>query len=212
MTHAGYAGGGEREVAVLFSDMRAFTRLAEQRLPYDVVFLLNQYMATMGRAIERAGGYPSQFVGDGIMALFGLEGGATRGCREALVGAVEMARALERLNHTLQHDLREPLAIGIGIHAGSVIVGEMGYGRARYLTAMGDVVNTASRLEALTKEYACQLIVSADVSNCAGIDMAAFAALEIEVRGRTHPVRIHVVASALTLEPLLAIPVGGTAL
>ena len=76
---------------------------------------------------------------------------------------------------------------------------------------MGDVVNTASRLEALTKEHACQLIVSADVSNCAGIDLAAFPALEIEVRGRTHPVRIQVVASALTLEPLLASPVGGTA-
>jgi adenylate cyclase len=203
LRHAAYTGGDERELAVLFSDMRSFTRLAEARLPYDVVFLLNQYTATLGQAIERAGGLPNQFVGDGIMALFGLERGAAAGCREALMGAVAMAGALTWLNATLEHDLREPLAIGIGIHAGNVVVGEMGYGRARYLTAIGDVVNTASRLEALTKEYGCQLVVSEDVARHAGVDLAAFPAHEIAVRGRTHPVRVHMVADALALAPLL---------
>jgi adenylate cyclase len=199
LRHEHYTGGSEREVAVLFSDMRAFTRLAENRLPYDVVFLLNQYTATMGHAIERAGGHPNQFVGDGIMALFGLESDVAAGCRAALAGAVEMARALERLNATLRDDLHAPLQIGIGIHAGPVVVGEMGYGRARYLTAIGDVVNTASRLETLTKEYACQLVVSEDVARCAGIDLSAFPSPEIAVRGRTRSIRIHTLPSALAL-------------
>jgi adenylate cyclase len=196
LRNADYTGGTERELAVLFSDMRAFTRLAEQRLPYDVVFLLNQYTATMGHAIEEAGGLPNQFVGDGIMALFGLESGPAEGCRAALAGAAAMAEALERLNGTLRDDLKEPLAIGIGIHAGPLVVGEMGYGRARYLTAIGDVVNTASRLETLTKEYGCQLIFSEDVARCAGVDLTGFRVHEIEVRGRTRPVCIYVVADA----------------
>ena len=139
------------ELAIMFVDLRSFTQLAENRLPYDVVFLLNQYSTAMGQAIERAGGHPNQFVGDGIMALFGLESGPIVGSRQALEGALEMARTLEQLSRTLRHDLKEPLRIGIGIHAGQVIVGEMGYGRARYLTAIGDVVNTASRLEALSR-------------------------------------------------------------
>jgi adenylate cyclase len=200
LQHAAYTGGSERELAVLFSDMRAFTRLAEQRLPYDVVFLLNQYTAALGQAIEDAGGRPNQFVGDGIMALFGLESGAADGCREALAGAAAMARALERLNRTLRHDLQEPLAIGIGLHTGHVIVGEMGYGRARYLTAIGDVVNTASRLEALTKEYDCQLIVSEDVARCAGVDLSRFPARDVAVRGRTGTIRVYLVADAAALE------------
>ena len=200
LQHPTYTGGTERELAVLFSDMRSFTRLAEQRLPYDVVFLLNQYTATLGHAIEEAGGLPNQFVGDGMMALFGLETGTAEGCRQALAGAAAMAAALERLNRTLRHDLKEPLAIGIGIHAGPVVVGEMGYGRARYLTAIGDVVNTASRLETLTKEYACQLVVSEDVARCAGVDLSAFPADEIGVRGRTRPIRVYVVADARGVE------------
>ena len=111
-----------------------------------------------------------------------------------------MAAALERLNRTLRHDLKEPLAIGIGIHTGPVVVGEMGYGRARYLTAIGDVVNTASRLETLTKDYACQLVVSEDVALCAGVDLSAFPAQEIAVRGRTRPTRVYVVADARAVE------------
>jgi adenylate cyclase len=210
LRHAAYTGGAEQELAVLFSDMRAFTRLAEQRLPYDVVFLLNQYTAAMGEAIERAGGLANQFVGDGIMALFGLDRGAPEGCRAALASALEMARALERLNATLRHDLQEPIAIGIGIHMGPVIVGEMGYGRARYLTAIGDVVNTASRLETLTKDFHCQLVVSEDVAAAAGVDLSSYPSDEVLVRGRTRPLRIHVIASALDLAGALAAAPDGT--
>ena len=204
----GVAAGTEQEIAVLFADLRSFTRFAEHRLPYDVVFVLNQYFAAMGGAIERSGGRVDKFIGDGIMALFGLDHGPVQGCREALAGALEMARALEQLNQTLRHELREPLRIGIGIHAGQVIVGEMGHGRTRALTAIGDAVNTASRLESLTKEYTSQLIVSDEVASRAGVDLSSFPRYEIEIRGRVRPLSIRVIPNARELEPMLAVPSG----
>jgi adenylate cyclase len=196
--------GAERELAITFVDMRSFTQVAERRLPYDVVFLLNQYSVAMGQAIERAGGHPNQFVGDGIMALFGLDSGPAQGCHDALAAALEMAQALKLLNKTLGSVLSEPLGIRIGIHAGGVIVGQMGYGQAQYLTAIGDVVNTASRLESLNKDYGSELIVSAEVATRAGLDLSSFPSYEIGVRGRSAHLRIHVIAKTSDLATVLA--------
>jgi adenylate cyclase len=201
-----YTQGREQEIAILFADLRSFTHFAEHRLPYDVVFVLNQYFATMGEAVGRAGGHLDKFIGDGVMALFGLDRGPAQGCRDALAGALAMARGLEELNRALANDLTEPLRIGVGIHAGPVIVGEMGHGRATSLTAIGDAVNTASRLESMNKEYKSQLIVSEEVATRAGLDLSSFPSYEIEVRGRTTAMTIHVVANATDLEPLLAAP------
>src|SRR5690606_12379662 len=110
--------------------------------PYDVVFVINQYFGAMGRAIESSGGRLDKFIGDGVMALFGVERGLEAGCRDAVAAARAMAEALRQLNQHLRHDLREPLRMGIGIHAGPAIVGEMGYRAATSLTAIGDAVNT----------------------------------------------------------------------
>ena len=195
----GYLQGDEREIAILFADLRGFTTLAEDRLPYDVVFVLNRYFTAMGTAVEAAGGRIDKFVGDGVMALFGIEQGVAQGSRNALDAARRMVQSLEELNRSLAADLPDPLRIGIGLHSGPVIVGEMGYGRATSLTAIGDAVNTASRLEALTKDYAAQLIVSAPLAGHAGIDLSAFPRRQIDVRGRAQPLDIHVLASALDL-------------
>jgi adenylate cyclase len=197
--------GVEREIAVLFADLRAFTRMAEGRLPYDVVFVLNRYFKAMGQAIEDAGGRVDKFIGDGIMALFGVDLEPEEACRRALEGARAMAHALDDLNRELEHDLREPLRIGIGLHAGAVILGEMGYRRASSLTAIGDPVNVASRLEALTKELGAQLVVSAALAERAGVDLARFELREIEIRGRRRPLRIRVIEDAR------ALPVAGAA-
>src|SRR5712671_1676904 len=121
-----FVQGSEREIAILFADIRGFTALAEGRLPYDVVFVLNRYFAAMGRAVEAAGGRVDKFIGDGVMALFGIERGAQTGCREALAAARLMSQRLDELNLSLQAELDRPLRIGIGIHCGPVIVGEMG--------------------------------------------------------------------------------------
>jgi adenylate cyclase len=198
--------GQEREIAILFADLRMFTRMAERKLPYDVVFLLNRYFAAMGAAVERAGGRIDKFIGDGVMALFGVDSDAATGCRRALNAARAMAEQLDELNRALAHDLDQPLRIGIGVHAGPAIVGEMGYASATTVTAIGDAVNTASRLESLTKDFACQLIVSEEVAARAGADMSGFQRREIEVRGRREMLAIRVVPQATALPPAVVPP------
>jgi adenylate cyclase len=194
-----YLHGSEREIAILFADLRAFTKLSEQKLPYDVVFLLNRYFAEMGRAVEEAGGHLDKFIGDGVMALFGLERGVEAGCRDALAAAKRMSERMAHLNETLAHDLAEPLRIGIGIHAGPAIVGEMGYGKAVSVTAVGDSVNTASRIEGLTKTYAVELVVSEAVVTRAGLALEAAPRHEIEIRGRSERMAVRTVARAADL-------------
>lgn len=195
----GYLQGEEREIAILFADIRGFTSLSENRLPYDVVFLLNQYFRAMGEAVEAAGGRLDKFIGDGVMALFGIEKGPAEGSRRALDAARRMSERLAEMNAVLRGDLPEPLRIGIGIHSGPVIVGEMGYGAAVSLTAVGDTVNTASRLEALTKEFGVQLVVSEPVIQAAGAALSGFPREKIELRGRRSTLTVIAVNDARRL-------------
>jgi len=192
--------GAEREVAILFADIRAFTAFSEKKLPYDVVFVLNQYFRTMGEAVERAGGQLDKFIGDGVMALFGIETDAEAGCRSALEAARRMAIGLKELNENLKNDLPEPLRIGIGIHVGSVIVGDMGYAGARSVTAIGDPVNTASRLETMNKEFTSQLIVSKKVARRAGLDLSEERLEVVTVRGRADPLQVYILNDAADLK------------
>jgi adenylate cyclase len=194
-----FAQGSEREIAIMFADIRGFTALSESRLPYDVVFILNRYFEAMGRAIETAGGRVDKFLGDGIMALFGIEHGPQRGSRDALEAARMMSQRLAGLNASLRGELDRPLRIGIGIHAGPAIVGEMGYGAAAAITAIGDAVNTASRLEELTKTYACELVVSEETVRRAGLDLSAFPRKEIELRGKRERMAIRTLTHAAAL-------------
>ena len=194
-----YLQGEEREIAVLFADLRGFTSLSEQKLPYDVVFVLNRYFAAMGKAVEAAGGRVDKFIGDGVMALFGIEQGLDRGSRDVVTAVRAMAEQLERLNESLQHDLEQPLRIGIGVHAGPVILGEMGYGTSTSVTAVGDTVNTASRLEGMTKEFGVQLILSETIVRAAGLDCQSFQRREIDVRGRKERLAVHLIGDAREL-------------
>ncbi len=191
--------GQEREIAVLFADIRGFTTLSEQKLPYDVVFILNRYFRSMGEAVEQSGGRIDKFIGDGVMALFGVETSSDRACQQAVRAAAAMALKLEELNELLAADLPSPLRIGIGIHAGPAIVGEMGYASATTVTAIGDTVNTASRLEALTKEHQVQLIISHRVVELAGLEFDDDQAVEQAVRGRNDTLRIHLIKAAKEL-------------
>ena len=209
-----FAQGSEREIAILFADIRGFTTLAEGRLPYDVVFVLNRYFAAMGRAVEAAGGRVDKFIGDGVMALFGIESDARAASRAALDAARLMSERLEELNRSLHGELNQPLRIGIGIHIGATIVGEMGYGSAVAMTAIGDAVNTASRLETLTKTYGCQLVVSEETVLRAGVDLSAFPRYEIEIRGKRDMLAVRTVARATDLSaravPLAAVEPAAT--
>jgi adenylate cyclase len=197
--------GEERDVCVLFADLRGFTGLSERRLPYDVVFLLNRYFEAVGQAIEGAGGIANQFTGDGVMALFGVHTGLKAGAREAMLAASQMQKAIEDLSADLHEELAEPLRLGIGVHCGSTVVGHMGRGVATYLTAVGDVVNTASRLQDLTKDFQCQLIVSAPVAQLAGLDVGALRHETITVRNREQGITIIVIPEVRDL-PLPSMP------
>jgi adenylate cyclase len=194
-----YLHGAEQEIAILFCDLRSFTNLAEHRLPYDLVFLLNRFFRAMGEAVEEAGGRVDKFIGDGVMALFGIGATPAVGCRSALEAARRMAQHLSEINRSLAHDLPEPLRIGIGIHVGPAIIGEMGYGRATGLTAIGDAVNAASRLEALTKDFGCQLVVSQAVADLAGLPLEPHPTREVSLRGRRESISVRIVVDAASL-------------
>lgn len=192
--------GQEQEIAVLFADIRGFTTLSERKLPYDVVFLLNRYFRSMGEAIEKAGGRVDKFVGDGIMALFGIDQTPQAAAAAAVQAAHAMANSLHELNELLSDDLPAPLRIGIGIHAGPAIVGEMGYGPAVSLTAIGDTVNTASRLEGETKTFGVQLVISRRALELAGTSVDGLRTEQISLRGREEALSVFVIDDASRLE------------
>lgn len=192
--------GREQQVAALFIDLRGSTSLGEEKLPYDVVFILNQFFAEMSGALQITGGHYAQFTGDGLMALYGLESGFESSCREALEGAVEMARRMDALNKRLEAELREPLRIGIGVHAGEAIVGTMGPPGSPNYSAVGDNINIAARLEALSKTYHCTLVVSESTARAAGMDLSGFESQIANVRGRGEPVTVYAINNPTKLK------------
>jgi adenylate cyclase len=192
--------GHESEIAVLFADLRGFTRMAEHKLPYDVVFVLNRYFEAVGTAITGAGGVTNQFTGDGVMALFGIAAGPAAGARQALAAAQAMVERVAALSAELAGDLPAPLRLGIGVHAGPAVVGQMGWGPSFYLTAVGDTVHVAARLEQATKDYDAELVVSEDVARHAGVDLTAFPRHDLAVRNRAGLIGIRVVARVAALD------------
>ena len=210
--HVGPAGidarrmaGRERAVAVMFIDLRESSRLGEQRMPYDVFFILNRFFAEMAEALRETGGYYSTFNGDGLMALYGTETGLARGCRDAMRGAVAIEERLAKMNAELAHDLGKPLRAGIGIHAGDAIVGTMGPPATPLLSALGDTVNVAARLEAETKRRRCVLVISSACARAAAVDLSRFPEHTVTVRGRREPVTYYAIGDPAELAALLAI-------
>jgi adenylate cyclase len=195
--------GREQEVAVLFADLRGFTSVAERKLPYDVVYLLNRYFEAVGGAVREAGGVANQFTGDGVMALFGIAGTPADACRDAIRGAAGMIAALEALSRSLADELPAPLKLGIGIHVGPAVVGRMGFAEAAYLTAVGDTVHVAARLEELTKKYACELVISEAVAGRAGVDVSGYPRDDLILRNRSTPLAIRAIDDARRLAAAL---------
>ncbi|WJR77376.1 adenylate/guanylate cyclase domain-containing protein [Bradyrhizobium sp. NP1] len=195
--------GQERYLVSLFVDMRGSTHLAEKRLPFDTVFIVNRFLAAVSQAVIENGGQPNQFVGDGMLALFGLSTTARNACRQALRAAAAIAANIDELNQFLGHDLREPMRFGIGIHGGEVIVGDIGYRDHMVFTALGDAVNVASRLQELTKTLGCEAILSEEVRVTAGLAADALPQQEVAIRGRDEPMVLRTVADARTLAALL---------
>lgn len=183
--------GRELAVVVLFVDLRESTTMAEARMPYDVLFILNRFFLEMNRALVATGGYYSNFTGDGLMALYGLEDkDCAQAAKKALAGAQAMLDAMARINRDLATELLEPLRIGIGPHAGKAIVGSMGPPRSQITSAIGDTVNTAARMESLTKDFNCAVVVSRQVAAMAGLDLPVDRLHLATVKGRAEAIEV----------------------
>ena len=195
--------GEERYLVSMFVDMRGSTRLAENRLPFDTVFVVNRFLGAVSKAVIECGGQPNQFLGDGQLALFGLATNRQTACRQALTAAGHISLHVEELNQFLKNDLREPIRFGIGIHGGEVIVGDIGYRDHMVFTALGDAVNVAARLQDMTKGLGCEVIFSDEVRATAGLADDALPRQDVEIRGRAGPMSVCVVAKADALSALV---------
>ncbi len=150
--------GEERELAILFADIRSFTEFSEKLPPYDVIYILNRYFYHMGKIISAHGGSIENYIGDGLMALFGLDDSPTV-CFRAVSTGLRMIEDIARNRHHFEDIYGMGFRIGVGIHYGKVVVGTVG----QRMTAIGDAVNFASRIESANKEYGTELLISEDV-------------------------------------------------
>lgn len=191
MVRAGLEGS-ERLITVMFVDLRGATILGEAKLPYDLLYILNQFFDEMIKALTATNGHYSQFTGDGLMALYGLNAkDPAIGAADALRGAREMLARVAQLNSRMRGDLPQPIRIGIGIHFSEAIVGAMGPPGSQIITAIGDTVNACKRLESLTKEYDCAVVVSRRAADMAGLDVKGRKLHQALVAGRTQTVEFY---------------------
>jgi adenylate cyclase len=194
--------GQERYLVSMFVDMRGSTSLAEHRLPFDTVFIVNRFLNAVSQAIVACGGQPNQFAGDGELALFGLRTDRQTACRQALRAAAMIATNIDELNQFFGDDLRQPIGFGIGIHAGDVIVGDIGYREHMVFTALGDAVNVAARLQDMTKSLSCEVILSEEVCHTAGLADSDLPRQEVAIRGRTELMMVRYLTRAKSLASL----------
>src|SRR6202166_269449 len=195
--------GEERHVVSMFVDMRGSTKMAEARLPFDIVFLINRFLEAASQAVIDAGGQPNQFVGDGLLALFGLDVDPATASRQALRAAAMLASNVEYMSHAFASELQVPIQFGIGIHGGEVIIGDIGFRDHTVFTALGDAVNVAARLQDMTKTLNCTVVISDEVCNSAGIPPNALERTEVSIRGRDQPMTVRTAADPTLLASLL---------
>jgi adenylate cyclase len=195
--------GEERYVVSMFVDMRGSTKLGEERLPFDIVFLINRFVDAASQAVTEAGGQPNQFVGDGVLALFGLDVDRATACRQALRAAALVASNVAYLNHQFATEVRDPIKYGIGIHAGEVIVGDIGFRDHTIFTALGDAVNVAARLQDMTKTLECRVVISEEVCSTAGVAVDPLKRHRVEIRGRVEPMTVFTAEDPTVLASLI---------
>jgi len=154
--------GEEKKLAILFADIRGFTALSERMSPYDVIYFLNRYFHLASKAIEQNGGYVDNYMGDGLMAVFGQDDAPDTVLRAVSAGLTMLEEVRKKSRH-FEELYEVSVRIGVGIHYGNVVVGTVGAGERQRLTAIGDSVNFASRIESANKIYGTELLISSEV-------------------------------------------------
>jgi adenylate cyclase len=180
----------ERDVAILFVDLRRWSGLSERQWPADLTYVLDRYFAIVGEAVRESGGLPNQFIGDSVMAIFGLEVDLPTACRQALAAADLIGQRMDDWKIGFESQFGNRLDFGMGLHAGRAVVGEVGYLQTTTFTAVGEVVNTASRLQDHAKTAASRLVVSLFAATQAGAAATLGAVEVIVVRGRSEPLDV----------------------
>ena len=176
--------GEERRVAVLFADVRDFTAFAESQLPYDVIHVLNRFFLRVHGVVERHGGQIDNFMGDGAMALFGLDGAPDATARAVHAGLDLLAEA-RALSAYVEAQFHRPFRIGVGVHAGPVILGAVGAGERRRLTAIGDTVNLASRVEGANRAAGTAFLVTQDALDEVAGRVAVGKRVDLALKGKS---------------------------
>lgn len=183
LAHGLDAAGVMRVAAVLFVDIRGFTKLSEAKLAFDVVYILNAFFAEAGRAVEAAGGRVDKYMGDGLMALFEHAEGLNPAARNALNAVHALDASLAQVNRRLAGEIDAPLSVAMGLHGGPVVSGRIGYGEAAHPTVIGRVVNIASRLESLAKTRGVELALSMACAEAVALDTTGYVVESADIRG-----------------------------
>ncbi|MEO1108818.1 MAG: adenylate/guanylate cyclase domain-containing protein [Pseudomonadota bacterium] len=195
--------GQERQLAVLFLDMRGFTARTTGQLPYDIVFLLNRFFDAIVPAITDAGGVVDKYMGDGLLAVFN-KANATDSAKSGLDAAIEISLALDGFNQRLAAEGSPGIRIGMGLHLGDLVLGEIGAAGHASQTIIGDAVNVASRLESETKALGVELLVSDELLQAAGVAIDPEQIRLFQLRGVTEPVPAVPVTRAAELRDMAA--------
>ena len=180
--------GEVRRVTIMFLDIRDFTTFSERRSPSEVVDYLNTLFAMMITRVNANNGIINKFLGDGFMACFGAPLSDGRDTENAVRAAVEIAEALEKMN---AEGVIPPTRIGVGLHAGEVVTGSVGSEEKKEYTLIGDTVNLASRVEQLTKQYGCVVLVTDAVWQVVKTEYPGTALDSVKVKGRQEPVAVY---------------------
>jgi adenylate cyclase len=203
------SSGTEKPLAVLYVNMREFNELTRTKLPYDVVFLLNQFFTAVGTAVRSQGGTIDKYIGDGMIAVFGQRQGVEAGCRQALRAIRAIDLALDHLNSVIGPELGRPVRIAAGLHAGHLILGRIGHGATVDLTVVGPAVKIALQLEGFAKQRDVQLVLSHDVARLAGWNPEDNFITSVEVDGLDEPLEVVDVPRGRDLAVTILAPVQG---
>ncbi|WPB58743.1 adenylate/guanylate cyclase domain-containing protein [Xylophilus sp. GOD-11R] len=187
--------GRERDVAILFVDLRRWSGLSERQWPFDLVYTLDRYFEIVGGAVRDSGGVANQFIGDSVMAIFGLETDLPAACRQAVAAATLIDRRLQAWSQDFEAEFGQRIDFGMGLHAGRTVVAEVGWQQSTTFSAVGEVVNTASRLQDQAKTSASRLVVSVFVAEQAGLAELPGRRERVAVRGRAEPLDVLHVAT-----------------
>jgi adenylate cyclase len=184
--------GREQEVGVLFADLRGFTSFAEALLPYDVIHVLNRFYALAVGVMGKHGGTIATYMGDGFMALFGTAPGDGPALRAVRAG-LDLIEAVAGWRAYLEPLHGRGLQVSVGVHTGRAVVGALGAGPSQIVTAVGDVVNTAARIEQANRSFGTRLLVSDEVARALGERLVAAPMPAIPLSGKTGVYRLHAV-------------------